>query len=149
LARLHAQDGPGGSSSPDARIFAVVGDLAFLHDHNGLLAPTEERRPNLTLVVVDNNGGGIFSSLEQGSDDYQGDFERVFGTPPDQDLVAIAAATGWQTHSVTTNAELRAALAASATGTQVIVVRAADRIVEQRQWAEVLGTDEEGKDLPR
>ncbi|MFT6564512.1 MAG: TPP-dependent trihydroxycyclohexane-1,2-dione (THcHDO) dehydratase, partial [Actinomycetes bacterium] len=66
-----------------------------------------------------------------------------------QDLVAIAAATGWQTHSVTTNAELRAALAASATGTQVIVVRAADRIVEQRQWAEVLGTDEEGKDLPR
>lgn len=149
LARLHAQDGPGGSSSPDARIFAVVGDLAFLHDHNGLLAPTEERRPNLTLVVVDNNGGGIFSSLEQGSDDYQGDFERVFGTPPGQDLVAIAAATGWQTHSVTTNAELRAALAASATGTQVIVVRAADRIVEQRQWAEVLGTDEEGKDLPR
>ncbi|NQU37896.1 MAG: hypothetical protein HQ526_09930, partial [Actinobacteria bacterium] len=124
---------------PNARTFAVLGDLAFLHDHNGLLAPTDEPCPDLTLVVVDNNGGGIFSSLEQGGGEYQADFERVFGTPPDQDLLAIAAATGWQAHIVATVAELRVALAASARGRHVVIVRAADRAAEQHQWEGLLG----------
>lgn len=135
-AQSHAQSHD--NTVPDTRTFAVLGDLAFLHDHNGLLAPTGEPRPHLTLVVVDNNGGGIFSSLEQGDDEYAADFERVFGTPPDQDLMAIAAATGWQAHVVATVAELRVALAASARGRHVVVVRAADRAAEQQQWDNVL-----------
>ncbi len=133
-----ANDAGGAGPNPGERTFAVLGDLAFLHDHSGLIAPASEVRPNLTLIVVDNNGGGIFSSLEQGAPEFRSDFERVFGTPTDQDLAAISNAAGWQTHSVTTTAELRVALAASATGTQVIVVRTADRAAEQLQWSGLL-----------
>ena len=66
------------------RTFAYLGDLAFLHDVNALL----NEAPNLTVVVVDNNGGGIFSTLPQRGVSH---FEEVFGTPHDQDLLAIAS----------------------------------------------------------
>ena len=98
------------SDNSRGRTIAVVGDLAFLHDHNGLLAPATEPRPNLTIVVADNNGGGIFSSLEQGAAEFDADFERVFGTPHDRDLAAVAAAAGSPTVTVTSAAELAAAL---------------------------------------
>ncbi len=74
------------------RTVALLGDLAFLHDTNGLLVPAAEPRPDLTFVVVDNNGGGIFASLEQGAAQYADTFERVFATPHDRDLVDILAA---------------------------------------------------------
>ena len=75
-----------------ARTVALLGDLAFLHDTNGLLVPAAEPRPDLTFVIVDNNGGGIFASLEQGAAQYADTFERVFATPHDRDLVDILAA---------------------------------------------------------
>ncbi len=119
------------------RTIAVLGDLAFLHDHNGLLAPSCEPLPNLTFVVADNNGGGIFSSLEQGSPDFDADFERVFGTPHDRDLVAIASATGHPTALVTTVDELTAALAEPKVGVSIVIARTANRTVEQQQWSEL------------
>ncbi|MDS1269204.1 2-succinyl-5-enolpyruvyl-6-hydroxy-3-cyclohexene-1-carboxylic-acid synthase [Lipingzhangella sp. LS1_29] len=57
---------------------ALVGDLALLHDQNGLIRGPEEPDVDLCLVVVNNDGGGIFSELEQAS---HPDFERLFGTP--------------------------------------------------------------------
>ncbi|MBO2454093.1 2-succinyl-5-enolpyruvyl-6-hydroxy-3-cyclohexene-1-carboxylic-acid synthase [Actinomadura barringtoniae] len=72
------------------RSYALLGDLAFLHDQNGLILGPAERRPDLALVVVNNRGGGIFSLLPQAA--LTGPFERVFGTPQDVDLEHVAAA---------------------------------------------------------
>ncbi len=73
--------------------FALIGDLAFLHDAPGLIVGPGEPRPDLCLVVVNNDGGGIFSTLEQAAfSGPSGPFERVFGTPHDADLGHLAAA---------------------------------------------------------
>jgi len=72
--------------------YALVGDLTFLHDANGLLAGPDEARPDLTVVVANDDGGGIFGLLEQGAPEYAGAFERVFGTPHGTDLAALCAA---------------------------------------------------------
>ncbi len=124
--------------SPDGRTVAVLGDLAFLHDHNGLLAPAAEERPNLTIVVADNNGGGIFSSLEQGDSAFASDFERVFGTPHDLDLEEIARATGISTTVVQDAQELTAALDEPSVGVDIIIANTVARDDEQAQWAALL-----------
>jgi 2-succinyl-5-enolpyruvyl-6-hydroxy-3-cyclohexene-1-carboxylate synthase len=79
--------------------FALVGDLAFLHDMPGLALGPAEPRPDLCLVVVNNDGGGIFSLLEQaafagpaGAEGAEGPFERVFGTPHGTGIRHLAAA---------------------------------------------------------
>ncbi|MBB3733210.1 2-succinyl-5-enolpyruvyl-6-hydroxy-3-cyclohexene-1-carboxylic-acid synthase [Nonomuraea dietziae] len=72
--------------------YALLGDLTFLHDQNGLILGPREPRPDLCLVVVNNDGGGIFSLLPQAA--IRDPFERVFGTPHGVDLGYVAAATG-------------------------------------------------------
>jgi 2-succinyl-5-enolpyruvyl-6-hydroxy-3-cyclohexene-1-carboxylate synthase len=72
--------------------FALIGDLAFLHDAAGLALGPDEPRPDLCLVVVNNDGGGIFSALEQAA--FPGPFERLFGTPHGTALHHLAAAFG-------------------------------------------------------
>ncbi|WP_420752058.1 2-succinyl-5-enolpyruvyl-6-hydroxy-3-cyclohexene-1-carboxylic-acid synthase [Rhodococcus sp. O3] len=77
----------------DGRTVALLGDLTFLHDASGLLIGTAEPRPrDLTIVVANDDGGGIFELLEQGDPQYAGVFERVFGTPHGMDLAALCAA---------------------------------------------------------
>jgi 2-succinyl-5-enolpyruvyl-6-hydroxy-3-cyclohexene-1-carboxylate synthase len=71
---------------------AVIGDLTFLHDAAGLALGPDEPRPDLCLVVVNNDGGGIFSALEQAA--FPGPFERLFGTPHGTGLDHLAAAFG-------------------------------------------------------
>jgi 2-succinyl-5-enolpyruvyl-6-hydroxy-3-cyclohexene-1-carboxylate synthase len=75
-------------------VYAVMGDLTFLHDANGLLLGPDEPRPDLTLVVVNDDGGGIFTTLEPGAPERSDHFERVFGTPTGTDLAALCAAHG-------------------------------------------------------
>jgi 2-succinyl-5-enolpyruvyl-6-hydroxy-3-cyclohexene-1-carboxylate synthase len=67
---------------------ALCGDLSLLHDANGLLGADAD----LTIVVVNNDGGGIFSFLPQAR--HPDGFERVFGTPHGADLSSLAAAYG-------------------------------------------------------
>jgi 2-succinyl-5-enolpyruvyl-6-hydroxy-3-cyclohexene-1-carboxylate synthase len=66
--------------------YAVVGDLSFLHDLTALVNPENLK---LKLIVINNDGGGIFSTLPQAG--VEG-FEKIFGTPHGQDLFEIASA---------------------------------------------------------
>lgn len=102
--------------------YALVGDLTFLHDANGLLAGPDEPRPELTVVVVNDDGGGIFGLLEQGAPEHAGAFERIFGTPQGTDLAALCAAHHVP-HTQLKPAELAAALS-PAPGVRVLEVRA-------------------------
>ncbi len=122
-AELPVAGGPG---------VALLGDLATLHDINGLLVPAQELRPNITFVVIDNNGGGIFSSVEAGLPSYADHFERVFGTPMDRDLTAYAAAAGIPARRVSDLAALTEQLrpAALAAGPRMIVCDVGSRATE-------------------
>ena len=77
------------------RTVALVGDLTFLHDAGGLLIGPDQPRPgNLTIVVANDNGGGIFETLEVGAESVRDNFEQAFGTPHDADIESIAAGFG-------------------------------------------------------
>ena len=81
--------------SAPGRTVALLGDLTFLHDISGLLLGPRELHPSdLTIVVADDDGGGIFSLLEQGDPRLAADFERVFGTPHGADLRALCVGAG-------------------------------------------------------
>lgn len=101
---------------------ALVGDLAFLHDTNALLGAAD-RDLSLTVVVVDNDGGGIFSFLPQAEALGAEEFERLFATPHGLDLVAVARAHGVDAAEVTSSAELAQVVAEPAPGVRVRVVR--------------------------
>lgn len=77
------------------RTVALLGDLTFLHDVNGLLIGPDELRPgNLTIVVANDDGGGIFEALEVGAPQLRSQFERVFGTPHGVGVDKLAHAYG-------------------------------------------------------
>ncbi len=86
---------------------ALVGDIAFVHD-GGALTALRTRDADLRIVVVDNDGGGIFSFLPQATDLAGERFEQLFGTPHGTDVVALAAAHGLDAVTVTSPAELAA-----------------------------------------
>jgi 2-succinyl-5-enolpyruvyl-6-hydroxy-3-cyclohexene-1-carboxylate synthase len=113
----------------DGPSFALMGDLTFLHDLTGLLLGEGEPAPDLTIVVPDNDGGGIFAQLEPGADRFVTDYRRVFGTPHGRDLVPVAEALGWPAFRVSTPSELREALrgARGLGGPRVVVVRTDQR----------------------
>jgi len=69
----------------------LIGDIAFLHDNNGLIS-LMSRPIDLTIVVVDNDGGGIFSFLPQHELLATDDYEQLFGTPHGVDLSTICSA---------------------------------------------------------
>jgi 2-succinyl-5-enolpyruvyl-6-hydroxy-3-cyclohexene-1-carboxylate synthase len=118
-AALAHQDGGGGPA------FALMGDLTFLHDLTGLLTGEGEPLPDLTVVVPDNDGGGIFAQLEPGQPQYEAGYRRVFGTPHGRDLVAVARSLGWAATTVQDPGELKSALGAG--GPRVVVVRTEQR----------------------
>jgi 2-succinyl-5-enolpyruvyl-6-hydroxy-3-cyclohexene-1-carboxylate synthase len=104
--------------------FALMGDLTALHDANGLVLGPDEPAPNLTVVVVNNDGGAIFSLLEQGREDYADAFDRVFGTPHGVDLAAWCGATQTpHTRAESVGAALDAALDPRGSGIRVVELR--------------------------
>ncbi|MEV4125852.1 2-succinyl-5-enolpyruvyl-6-hydroxy-3-cyclohexene-1-carboxylic-acid synthase [Nocardia sp. NPDC049707] len=106
----------------DGRTVALLGDLTFLHDASGLLIEPGEPCPaDLTIVVANDDGGGIFELLEQGDPQYAEVFERVFGTPHGVDLAALCAAYRIP-HSQVDPEQLAVELAGHAHGTRVLEV---------------------------
>ena len=79
----------------------LTGDLAFLHDTNGLLN-SKHLNGHLTIVVINNNGGGIFEMLPISQ--FEPEFEKYFVTPQSVDLVSLSRAYGIE-HGLIENVE--------------------------------------------
>lgn len=110
------------------RTRALLGDLTFLHDVGGLLRGPDEPHAGLQLVVVNDDGGAIFSGLEPGalgesSAGARRTFERVFATPHGAHLAPLCAGYGVDHQLVQDVPSLRHALAAPSHGVQVLEVR--------------------------
>ncbi|HNB96488.1 MAG TPA: thiamine pyrophosphate-dependent enzyme [Microthrixaceae bacterium] len=101
----------------------LTGDVAFLHDTNALIGLRRRGVP-LVIVVVDNDGGGIFSFLPQADALEPERFEQLFGTPHGLDVAAVAEAHGVAAERVTSRAGLRAAINGALTrgGVRVVAV---------------------------
>jgi 2-succinyl-5-enolpyruvyl-6-hydroxy-3-cyclohexene-1-carboxylate synthase len=110
-------------AQPARASYALMGDLTFLHDSNGLLIGPREACPNLTIVVSNDDGGGIFTLLEPGESGRAQDFERIFGTPTGTNIVDICRAHGVRHTLVLTSEELGAALRQPPDGLAVVEVR--------------------------
>jgi len=102
------------------RNLALMGDVTFLHDAGGLVLGPDEPRPDLTLVVANDDGGSIFATLEQGAEKYAHAYERLFGTPHHVDLAALCQATRTPHWRVDSLAELEHALASPNGGIEVV-----------------------------
>jgi 2-succinyl-5-enolpyruvyl-6-hydroxy-3-cyclohexene-1-carboxylate synthase len=129
----------GASTVSQGPTVLVIGDLSFYHDMNGLLA-AKRFGLKATIVLINNDGGGIFSFLPQ-HDDAQ-HFEALWGTPHGLDFSHVAGLYGIGFQRVTTRDEYKAALKASfeADGVQVIEIktdREENLRLHQRIWDEV------------
>jgi 2-succinyl-5-enolpyruvyl-6-hydroxy-3-cyclohexene-1-carboxylate synthase len=100
-----------------------VGDVTFLHDTTGLFLGPREERPDLTIVVVNDDGGSIFATLEQGAPEHADRFDTLFGTPHGVDLAGLCAAARIPHLRVDGLPELEQALAMPNGGIEVVEAR--------------------------
>lgn len=129
----------GAAAGTDAPVVLVIGDLSFYHDLNGLLA-AKRHNLRLTVVLLNNDGGGIFSFLPQAA--HRDQFEELFGTPTGLDFRHAAALYGATHTRATTWRAFREAVAAGIAGSGLAIVEVAtgrDRNVDQHRavWAAV------------
>ncbi len=103
------------------RAYAVLGDLTFLHDISALVNLPEV---NLTIFVLDNNGGGIFSTLPHAGTH---GFETIFGTAHNNDLARIVRGFGIPADKVKTSSDIRSIIAHQSPGVDIVVVEVPDR----------------------
>lgn len=104
-------------------VTALLGDVTFVHEAGGLLIGPGEPRPDLRIVVANDDGGSIFATLEQGRSEYAAAFERVFATPHGADLAGLCAGYGVPHTLAETSAQVALALAAPVEGLSVLEVR--------------------------
>ncbi len=106
------------------RTVALIGDMTFVHDSSGLLiGPTEPTPRRLTIVVSNDNGGGIFELLEQGDPRFSDVSSRIFGTPHDVDVGALCRAYHVESRQMEVD-DLAAALDEPFDGMRVLEVKA-------------------------
>ncbi|MDN6746774.1 MAG: 2-succinyl-5-enolpyruvyl-6-hydroxy-3-cyclohexene-1-carboxylic-acid synthase [Brevibacterium sp.] len=106
-AHIHASRGLAGidglistatglSISLGEQVVLVIGDVAMLHDVGGLLTPSAEEDGNVLIVVLNDDGGAIFSGLEHSQNHVAPYLERYFTVPHGRDFKDLAAAYGWE-----------------------------------------------------
>ena len=104
----------------------LVGDVTFLHDVGGLLIGAGEPEPEMDVVVLNDAGGAIFSTLEHGavaeSGNYANAVERLFATPHTVRISSLAEAYGWTYAAAQSPDELRELLSTGATGRRIVEV---------------------------
>ncbi|HBV11307.1 MAG TPA: 2-succinyl-5-enolpyruvyl-6-hydroxy-3-cyclohexene-1-carboxylic-acid synthase [Micrococcaceae bacterium] len=110
---------------------SIMGDITFLHDASAMLWTPGEPAPDLDVVVYNDGGGAIFSTLEHGqvaeSGRYGQAVERLFATPQNVQLQPLAIAYGWDYQQASTQAELRQVLRAPKPGKLRLIEITADR----------------------
>jgi 2-succinyl-5-enolpyruvyl-6-hydroxy-3-cyclohexene-1-carboxylate synthase len=113
----------GAAAAGVGRVLLLTGDLAFVHDMGGLLA-ARRNDVRATIVVLDNDGGGIFSYLPIATHGESVAFEEHFRTPHGIDLTPLAQSLGADTTRIESAQHLRAELKASwnSAGLSVLVV---------------------------
>jgi 2-succinyl-5-enolpyruvyl-6-hydroxy-3-cyclohexene-1-carboxylate synthase len=127
----------GASTVSEGPTVLVIGDLSFYHDMNGLLA-AKLHELDATIVLINNDGGGIFSFLPQAA--HPEHFEALFGTPHGLDFRPAAELYGLQHQRIETWDEFTTAMQASLreSGIQIIEVPAPDRTtnvdLHRRLW---------------
>ena len=113
------------------RTFAILGDVTFLHDISSLANPSEA---DLTIIVIDNNGGGIFSTLPQARVD---GFEKIFGTPHHLDLERLISGFGMEVSKVKSASDLIHAIIHPSKGLKFVVVEVPDRLTNADTLKEI------------
>ncbi len=103
------------ATSESTETWALIGDLALLHDLGGLL-PLSDQSDRTHVVVLDNGGGRIFEALPQAGQIERQRFERLFITPSVLEVSAAAQLFGLDYTEITNAEGLRAALAERPTG---------------------------------
>ena len=101
--------------------YAVMGDLTFMHDVSALGNVPDV---NLTVFIIDNNGGGIFSTLPQAE---VAGFETIFGTPQNADLYRIIAGFGLDVEKVKTSSDIERIINHPQSGVKFVVVEVPPR----------------------
>ncbi|MDY0405268.1 2-succinyl-5-enolpyruvyl-6-hydroxy-3-cyclohexene-1-carboxylic-acid synthase [Virgibacillus sp. 179-BFC.A HS] len=111
-----------GAAASGNPVTLLIGDLSFFHDMNGLLA-VKHYQLNVTVLLINNNGGGIFSFLPQASEGKY--FEALFGTPLNIDFKHAVKLYGGDYCLVENETALQEALAKAQqqTGLSVVEVR--------------------------
>ena len=113
------------------RTFAILGDVTFLHDISALANPTSA---DLTIFVIDNDGGGIFSTLPQAK--VEG-FEKIFGTPHHLDLERVIAGFGGVVTRVKSASDLIHSIIHPSQGLKFVVIEVPDRLTNADKLKEV------------
>ena len=114
----------GSRDACNGKLILVIGDLAFYHDMNGLLA-AKLNDLDVTIVILNNDGGGIFSFLPQAG--HPEHFEKLFGTPHGLDFEPVAQVYGGTYQLASDSASLRRCVddALSRGGLQLIEMQTA------------------------
>ena len=128
-----------GLASAGGKMVLVTGDLAFLHDSNGLLF-SRTNSPNLVILLIDNFGGGIFRQLDVDGI-AKGDYEKIFTMPQKVDPILLARAYGIICREISTFENFQSALKWSLSIKGVVLLRVCTNSAKDTELREIIRND--------